>query len=187
MDEIRRIADRITVMRDGRSVATHNASDVTPAALVREMVGHDLPARKSASERPVGEVALRVRNLRAGERVRAVSFEVRRGEILGIAGLIGAGRTETLRAIFGADAKDSGEIFVGNQQVVIRSPAEAVRAGIGLVPEDRKQDGLLLSQSIRVYNTTLSTVTRHASRARLLDTAAETRTTESFCGRLRVR
>jgi len=186
MDEIRRIADRITVMRDGRAVATHHARDVTPAELVREMVGHDLPARKSTSERPVGEVALRVRNLRAGGRVCDVSFEVRSGEILGIAGLIGAGRTETLRAIFGADAKDCGEIFVGDQLVVIRSPAEAVRAGIGLVPEDRKQDGLLLSQSIRV-NTTLSTVTRHARRGGWLDTAAETKTTDTFCGQLQVR
>jgi ribose transport system ATP-binding protein len=186
MDEIRRIANRITVMRDGRSIATHNASEVTPAELVREMVGHDLPARKSASERPPGEVALRVRNLRAGERVRDVSFEVRGGEILGIAGLIGAGRTETLRAIFGADAKDGGEVLVGEQPVVIRNPAEAVRAGIGLVPEDRKHDGLLLSQSIRV-NTTLSTVTRHARRGGWLDTAAETRTTDTFCGQLQVR
>lgn len=186
MDEIRRIADRITVMRDGRSVATHNASDVTPAELVREMVGHDLPVRKSVGERAAGEVALRLHHLRAGERVRDVSFEVRRGEILGIAGLIGAGRTETLRAIFGADAKDSGKILVGDQQVVIRSPADAVRAGIGLVPEDRKQDGLLLSQSIRV-NTTLSTVTCHANRGGWLDTAAEAKTTASFCGRLRVR
>ena len=186
MDEIRRIADRITVMRDGRPVATHNASDVTPAALVREMVGHDLPARKSGGERATGEVALRVRHLRAGERVRDASFEVRRGEILGIAGLIGAGRTEMLRAIFGADAKDSGEIIIGGQPAVIRSPAEAVRAGIGLVPEDRKHDGLLLSQSIRV-NTTLSTMTCHANRGGWLDTSAETKTTDSFCGRLRVR
>lgn len=186
MDEIRRIADRITVMRDGRPVATHNASEVTPAELVREMVGHDLPERKSAGERPVGEIALRVHNLWAGERVRDVSFEVRCGEILGLAGLIGAGRTETLRAIFGADASDSGEIFVGNQPVVIRSPAEAVRAGIGHVPEDRKHDGLLLSQSIRV-NTTLSTVTRHATRGGWLDTAAEARTTDAFCRRLQVR
>src|ERR1035438_4802124 len=156
MDEIRRIADRITVMRDGRVVATHQAGDVKPAGLVREMVGHDLPERKSAAERPLGEVALHVRNLRAGERVRDVSFEVRGGEILGIAGLIGSGRTETLRAIFGADAKDGGEILIGGQPVVIRSPADALRAGIGLVPEDRKQDGLLSPQSIRV-NTTLRT------------------------------
>lgn len=185
MDEIRRIADRITVMRDGWSVATHHASDVMPAQLVREMVGHDLPERKSAGERPVGEVALRVRHLRAGERVRDVSFEVRGGEILGLAGLIGAGRTETLRAIFGADAKDGGEISLGAQTMVLRNPADAVRAGIGLVPEDRKHDGLLLSQSIRV-NTTLSTVTRHASRGGWLDPDAEAKTTDSFCGRLRV-
>jgi len=185
MDEIRRIADRITVMRDGRAVATHQAGEVTPEKLVRGMVGHDLPERKREAARPVGEVALRVRNLRAGERVRDVSFVVRRGEILGIAGLIGAGRTETLRAIFGADARDSGEILIGERPVVIRSPADALRAGIGLVPEDRKQDGLLLSQSIRV-NTTLSTITRHANAGGWLDTRAEAKTTETFCGRLQV-
>jgi ribose transport system ATP-binding protein len=185
MDEIRRIADRITIMRDGRAVATYNASEATPAELVRKMVGHDLPERKSAVERPTAGVALRVRNLRAGERVRGVSFEVRRGEILGIAGLIGSGRTETLRAIFGADAKESGEILVGEQPVVIRNPADALRAGIGLVPEDRKRDGLLLPQSIRV-NTTLSTVARHANGGGWLDTSAETKTTNSFCGRLQV-
>src|SRR5437016_5169052 len=101
MDEIRRIANRVTVLRDGRRVATHNAAEVTPVELVREMVGHDLPERKGAAGRAAGEVALRVQNRRAGERVQDVSFEVRRGEILGMAGLIGSGRTETLRAIFG--------------------------------------------------------------------------------------
>ncbi len=185
MDEIRRIADRITVMRDGRSVATHNAGEVTPAELVREMVGHDLPERTRATERSAGDVALRVRHVRAGAAVHDVSFEVRRGEILGIAGLVGAGRTETLRAIFGADAKAGGDIVVGGQPVVIRTPAQAVKAGIGLVPEDRQHDGLLLSQSIRV-NTTLGTVARHVRRGGWLDTAAETRTTGSFCGRLGV-
>jgi ribose transport system ATP-binding protein len=185
MDEIRRIADRITVMRDGRSVATHDAGDVAPAELVREMVGHDLPQRRGITERPAGDVALRVRNLRAGERVRDVSFEVRCGEVLGIAGLVGAGRTETLRAIFGADPKDSGEILVRGERVVIRNPAEAVKAGIGLVPEDRKHDALLLPQSVRV-NTTLSTVARHARRG-WLDMEAEIRTTDVFCGRLAVR
>jgi ribose transport system ATP-binding protein len=185
MDEIRRIADRITVMRDGRPVATHEARSVTPAELVREMVGHDLPQRKGGAERPAGDVALRVRNLRAGARVRDVSFEVRRGEILGMAGLVGAGRTETLRAIFGADAKDSGEILIGDDRVVIRDPADAVKAGIGLVPEDRKDDGLLLPQSVRV-NTTLSTISRHARRG-WLNVEAEIRTTDAFCGRLGVR
>jgi ribose transport system ATP-binding protein len=182
MDEIRRVANRITVMRDGRPVATHDARDVTPVELVREMVGHDLPERKGVAERPAGDVALRVRNLRAGARVRDVTFEVRRAEILGIAGLVGAGRTETLRAIFGADPKDSGEILIGDDQVVIRNPSDAVKAGIGLVPEDRKYDGLLLSQSVRV-NTTLSTVARHARRG-WLNVEAEIRTTDEFCSRL---
>ncbi|MCX6929491.1 MAG: sugar ABC transporter ATP-binding protein [Verrucomicrobia bacterium] len=190
MDEIRRIADRITVMRDGRAVASHNASQATSAVLVREMVGHDLPERKRSrqkrSEEPsLGEVALRVRHLRVGERVRDISFEVRRGEILGFAGLIGSGRTETVRAIFGADAKDGGEILVGEQPVAIRSPADALRAGIGLVPEDRKKEGLLAPQSVRV-NTTLSTVARHANVAGWLDTDAETETTKTFCRRLQV-
>jgi ribose transport system ATP-binding protein len=186
MDEIRRIADRITVMRDGRTVATHRGGDATSAELIREMVGHDLPERTSPAGRPAGAVALRVRRLRAGDRVRDVSFEVRRGEILGVAGLVGAGRTETLRAIFGADAKDDGEIFVGDERVVVRSPVDAVRAGIGLVPEDRARDGLLWAQSVRV-NTTLSTVWRHAGCLGWLDADAENRTTDAFGGRLRLR
>src|SRR5262249_2797710 len=134
MDEIRRIATRTTVLRDGRRVATHNAAEVTAAELVREMVGHDLPERKSAAERAHGETAMRVQSLCAGERVREVSFEVRRGEILGLAGLIGSGRTETLRAIFGADPKQKGEVWLGDASVPveIRTPADAVRAGIGM-------------------------------------------------------
>jgi ribose transport system ATP-binding protein len=188
MDEIRRIANRITVLRDGRRVATHKAADVTPPELVREMVGHDLPERKGASERVKGELALRVRGLCAGPRVRDVSFEVHRGEILGIAGLIGAGRTETLRAIFGADRKDSGELFMGEgtTPLKIQEPADAVRAGIGMVPEDRKQDGLLLAQSIKV-NTTLSTLPKHVRAGGWLNSRAETETTETLCGRLGVR
>jgi ribose transport system ATP-binding protein len=188
MDEIRRIANRITVLRDGRRVATHNAADVTPQELVREMVGHDLPERKAVGERVTGDAALRVRGLCAGLRVLDVSFEVKRGEILGLAGLIGSGRTETLRAIFGADRKDAGEIFVGNSSRPARidEPADAVRAGIGMVPEDRKQDGLLLAQSIRV-NTTLSTLPKHVSGGGWLNFRAETATTESLCDRLGVR
>jgi ribose transport system ATP-binding protein len=185
MDEIRRIADRITVMRDGRAVMTCNASEATPEELVRNMTGHDLPERKAAGRSSAGKVALRVQNLRAGERVRDVSFAVRAGEILGIAGLVGSGRTETLRAIFGADPKDGGEIFVGDKGVVIRKPADALRAGIGLVPEDRKRDGLLLPQSIRV-NTTLNTLSRHARFGNWLDRDAETKTAGTFRERLNV-
>jgi ribose transport system ATP-binding protein len=188
MDEIRRISNRVTVLRDGRRIATHDATDVTPADMVREMVGHDLPERKGGAERAAGEPALRVERLRAGDRVRDVSFVARRGEILGLAGLIGSGRTETLRAIFGADRKTGGEVFVGNatQPVAIRGPGDAIRAGIGMVPEDRKQDGLLLAQSIRV-NTTLATVLRHTGRGGWLNKRAETQTADTLCQRLAVR
>ncbi len=202
MDEIRRIAGRVTVLRDGRRVATHGATDSTPVQLVREMVGHDLPARQQSSERAKGEVGLRVVHLSAGERVRDVSFDAHRGEILGIAGLIGSGRTETLRAIFGADPKESGQIQVGIQPsacipgadklelelrpVTIREPIDAVQAGIGMVPEDRKQDGLLLAQSIRV-NTTLATLPRHSRGGGWLNSDAERQTTDSLRERLAVR
>ncbi len=206
MDEIRQIANRVTVLRDGRRVATHDASAVSPAELVREMVGHDLPPRQTASSRVQGEVAFRVRSLNAGERVKDVSFDVRRGEILGLAGLIGSGRTETLRAIFGADPKQSGAIFVANPSspppshattipaspsdaliaVTITSPADAVRVGVGMVPEDRKQDGLLLAQSIRV-NTTLATLPQHTRAGGWLDLGAEAKTAETMRERLTVR
>jgi ribose transport system ATP-binding protein len=188
MDEIRRIAGRTTVLRDGRRVATHHAAGVTPAELVREMVGHDLPERKGAGQRVAGETAMRVSRLAAGERVRDVSFEVRRGEILGLAGLIGSGRTETLRAIFGADRKDGGEIFLGDstRPISIRGPSDAVRAGIGMVPEDRKLDALLLAQSIRV-NTTLATLSQHVFGGGWLDSRSETKTADSLRTRLNLR
>ena len=188
MDEIRRIATRVTVLRDGRRVATHKAAETTPAELVREMVGHDLPERKATGERTAGKVALRVEHLAAGERVQDVSFAVRRGEILGLAGLIGSGRTETLRAIFGADPKTGGEIFLGesSKPLVIRDPADAVRAGIGMVPEDRKLDGLLLAHSIRV-NATLATLRRHVQAGGWLNFGAEKNTASSMCDRLAVR
>jgi ribose transport system ATP-binding protein len=188
MDEIRRISNRITVLRDGRRVSTHEAPQVTPAELVREMVGHDLPERQDAGVRQAGEVALRVEGLASGGRVNDVSFEVRRGEILGLAGLIGSGRTETLRAIFGADPKEQGTVLVGAplRPVSIKEPADAVRAGIGMVPEDRKLDGLLLGQSIRM-NTTLATLSRHARLGGWLDAAAEDRTTDSLRQRLDLR
>lgn len=183
MEEIQRIASRITVMRDGRSIATHTAGAVEPAQLIREMAGHELPERKQMAGTS-GAVALSVRRLAAGDRVRDISFEARYGEILGLAGLIGSGRTETLRAIFGADRLDSGEVWLNGRALVIRSPVEAVRSGIGLVPEDRKQDGLLLAQPIRT-NMTLSTLPQHAV-AGWIDSRAETKAAERLARRLQV-
>lgn len=188
MDEIRQIAQRVTVLRDGSRVATHPAASVTNDQLVREMVGHELPPRGTSSSAARGPVALAVRNMTAGDRVSEVSFEVHAGEILGIAGLIGSGRTETLRAVFGADPITSGEVRVGAsgswQRFAV--PAAAVRAGLGLVPEDRKHDGLLLSQSIRV-NTTLATVPRHASRWGWIDRRQEAQAATAECERMNTR
>ena len=186
LEEIRRVANRITVMRDGRRIATHDSADVPRVELIREMAGHDLPEQRPAGPAGRGEVALSVRGLCAGSRVRDVSFEVRRGEILGLAGLIGSGRTETLRAIFGAQPRKEGEIHVDGQAVDIRSPADAVRAGIALAPEDRKQDALLLAHSIKV-NTTLNTLPRHAGPCGWLDRQAETKSAERLARQLGVR
>jgi ribose transport system ATP-binding protein len=187
MDEIRRIAGRITVLRDGRGVATHESGKVPATELIREMVGHDLADKKQTGGGPAGETVLRVRHLRAGQRVRDVSFELVGGEIAGLAGLIGSGRTETLRAVFGADPKEGGEVYLGRdaRPVAIDGPADAVRAGIGMVPEDRKQDGLLLGLSVRV-NLTLSTLGRHARPGGWLDAESERRTAGDLCRRLAV-
>jgi ribose transport system ATP-binding protein len=188
MDDIRRICTRVTVLRDGRRVATHNAAEVSSPELVREMVGHELPVRQVAGERSRGDVVLKVVDLCAGTRVRNVSFEVRTGEIVGLAGLIGSGRTETLRAIFGADPKQSGSIFLAGSAVpaVIRGPFDAVRAGVGMVPEDRKQDALLMPQSIRV-NTTLATLSHHSRAGGWLDFNAEAKTSRNLSRRMAVR
>jgi ribose transport system ATP-binding protein len=182
IEEIRQVADRVTVLRDGRRVGTHPAAETPASQLVLEMAGHErMQSRPEAAQRP-GKIALRVRGLRAGPRVRGVDLEVRHGEVLGLAGLVGSGRTETLRAIFGAEAKEAGQVLLEEKEVSIKSPAEAVRRGMGLVPEDRKQDGLLAGQSIRV-NTTLASLGRHA-RQGWLNEAAEAETTNGLRQRL---
>ena len=148
LDEVRRIADRITVLRDGRLVATRPASRLDMDEAVRLMVGTNPEEELRPHARQVGPVVLRVERLCRGDRVRDVSFELRRGEVLGISGLVGSGRTELLRAIFGADRADSGSVSRRRRRIGpcrFRNPRQAVRAGIGMVPEDRKTEGLLLS------------------------------------------
>src|SRR5690606_4545450 len=157
MEEIRRITDRVTILRDGRVVETRPTLELSVEEVVRRMVGGARVEAFDRMERDIGPVALRVEGLRSGERVRDVSFEVHRGEILGLAGPVGAGRTETLRAIFGADRPEGGRIFRGgrSEPLGIAEPRDAVRAGIGMIPEDRKQHGLLLPRPVRV-NATLA-------------------------------
>jgi ribose transport system ATP-binding protein len=153
MEEIRAISDRLTILRDGQWIATKNTADLNHDQIVRLMVGRDLPPaaeRSASSANQALQVALRVRGLCRGAKVQNVSFDAHRGEILGFAGLMGSGRTETMRAIFGADRAQSGEIYLHGSDVParIRSPRDAVRQGIALLTEDRKGQGLLLPMRI---------------------------------------
>ncbi|MGE9994746.1 sugar ABC transporter ATP-binding protein [Peptoniphilaceae bacterium SGI.137] len=151
MDEIGRITDRITVLRDGGFVGTVNTKDTTREDLIKMMVGRVVyvePKQKSLVP-PDAPVVLDVRNLNSGEHVKDVSFTLRRGEVLGFAGLMGAGRTETARAIFGADPIDSGEIYINGEKVNIHTTADAVAHGIGYLSEDRRVDGMITGFTIQ--------------------------------------
>ena len=161
LDEIHRIADRVTVLRDGERIGTRAISEITKLDIINMMVGRVIYEEPKTQSRvpPDAEVVLRVRHLNAGDAVRDVSFDLRRGEILGFAGLMGAGRTETARAVFGADAVQSGTIEVRGRPVVIRSPQDAVACGIGYLSEDRKRFGLALGMTVK-DNVVLATYDR---------------------------
>jgi len=150
LEELQRVAQRIAVLRDGKLVCVDAIAHYSSEQLVNLMVGRELGDKIDLGPRQIGKVALSVKGLGRGDKVRDVSFQVRSGEIFGISGLIGAGRTELLRLIYGADLADRGGIELGSplQRVSIRSPADAVRHGIALITEDRKGEGLLLTQSI---------------------------------------
>ena len=150
MDEINRISDRVTVMRDGEYVDTVNTCDVTKDDIVRMMVGRVIMGeKKPASAVPAdAPVVLEIKNLNAGKEVKNVSFQLHRGEILGFAGLMGAGRTEVARALYGADKKQTGEIYINGKLVDIRTPEQAVKHGICYLSEDRKRYGLMLAKSV---------------------------------------
>ncbi len=151
MREIFAVADAITVMRDGALVGVHRVADVTPGQVVKMMVGRDLVDMYGtrAAPRPAATPVLEVRGLHAGPRVKDVSFSVAAGEIVGMAGLVGAGRTETALAVFGQTRSTAGTVHVDGEQVRLRNPREAIAAGIAYVPEDRKQQGLFLNLPIR--------------------------------------
>jgi len=150
LDELAMIADDITILRDGRVVCTDNIKRYSSNQLVSLMVGRDLESSFDLSGRKQGAPIMTAANFNRGKTIRDVSFTLYRGEVLGISGLVGSGRTELLRAIFGADRIDSGQLSVGfpPQPVIIRSPADAIRHRIALVTEDRKGEGLLLPQSV---------------------------------------
>lgn len=149
MEEIFTICDRITIMRDGRTVDTKAIAETNFDEVVRKMVGRELTERYPVRNPTYGEVVLEVRNASSKGLFQNVSFEVRAGEVLGFAGLMGSGRTEIMRTIFGLDRMDSGELFIRGHKVNIRKPTDAVSHGIGFITEDRKDEGLVLDFSIR--------------------------------------
>ena len=147
LEEVMRLADRVTVLRDGRLVGTQLTQKVDQRELIRWMVGRDIKDHFHRPSLKTGQVALKVEDLR-GPAVRGVSFELRYGEVLGLAGLVGSGRTELARTLFGIDPILGGEIQIDGQSVSVNSPRDALENGIVLVPEDRKQQGLVMFQSV---------------------------------------
>lgn len=149
MEEIFRISDRITVMRDGKLIGVRKTSETNPKEIISMMVGRNLEdLYGKPGERTIGNTVLEVRNLNQGKRLKNIGLHVRSGEILGVAGLVGAGRTEMAKAVFGADHRDSGEILIDNKPVDIRTPQDAIQAGLGYLPEERKLQGLFLRMAI---------------------------------------
>ena len=149
MEEIKLLADRITVFRDGCYVATSRISDITTEGIIHQMVGRKLQEQASASSNILHKDLLKVENLISHRKgIEKINFSLGKGEILGISGLVGAGRSELARAIFGVDAKDAGDIFIDGRKVKIKSTKDAIEAGIGLVPENRKEQGLLLNMTV---------------------------------------
>jgi ribose transport system ATP-binding protein len=187
MDELKQIADRVTVMRDGEYVATVAAQDTSVEAIIGMMVGRtltDIEPSHSTGEK--GEVALDVKNLNAGPLVRDVSFTLRKGEILGFAGLMGAGRTEVARAVFGADPIESGEIAVKGVKAIIRSPSDAVKRGIGYLSEDRKRFGLATGMDVE-SNIVMSNLSKFLTCNFFLRRAQIRRTASHFINLLAIR
>jgi ribose transport system ATP-binding protein len=196
IEEVTRIADRVTVLRDGKVISTNPTSELGVSDIIRMMVGRDLEHEQLRHSSKAGQAALRVVGLTIGEKVRDVSFEVRRGEILGVAGLMGSGRTETMRAVFGADRPDSGKIYLygagprqsqsgANEPLEIRTPRDAVRNGIAFLTEDRKEQGLLPALAVRV-NISLTRL-RDVSRFGWMDIAKERSVADRYIAALGIR
>ncbi len=159
MDEIKVITDRVTVMRDGTYVGTLITKECTKNDIINMMVGRVIyeDPKTESQVAPDAPVVLKVEHLNAGRMVKDVSFELHKGEILGFSGLMGAGRTETARALFGADPKDSGDIYVNGQKVDIKTPQDAVKCGIGYLSEDRKRFGIVVDKTV-AENSTMATM-----------------------------
>jgi rhamnose transport system ATP-binding protein len=186
LEEVFELCDRITVLRDGRHVVTAPIGELTPAETIRHMVGRRVESLFPKEPAETGEVALQVRGLTRAGVFRDVSFEVRRGEIVALAGLVGAGRTEVARALFGIDRAEAGEVLVRGRRVEIDSPGDAMREGLAYVPEDRHDQGLILDFSIAA-NISLPVLSRLSKLLGVIDRGRERALARDYSERLRVR
>jgi ribose transport system ATP-binding protein len=184
LEEVFRISDRVSVMRDGQYVATKMTKDTNRKELIGLMVGRELKETYPARSNPPGEIALEVKNL-TGNGDHDISFSVRKGEILGISGLVGAGRTELAMLLFGAAPIESGEIWVDGQPVKIRSSLDAIQHGMGLLTEDRKGKGLFLEMGVG-WNISFPIV-RKLSKFGVVDTKTEQKITEQYRQRIDIK
>ena len=173
LSEVFQLADRVSVLRDGRLVDTCRVEDVTEDDLVRKMVGRELVDMYGSRAVEIGDQCFRIENASCEGRFQDVSLSVRKGEIVGVAGLAGAGRTELGRAIFGAEPLDSGRVFLGGKALTVRSPEDAIASGIAYLAEDRKGDGLFVDMSVR-ENCVAPSLGRFAGRFGMMDDAAIT-------------
>ena len=185
MEELFEIGDRVTVLRDGQHVGTRRIAETTMAELVRLMVGRDLRDQYPKQPAPLGAEALRVEHLRRDGVLHDISFTLRRGEVLGVAGLMGSGRTELARAIFGADAIDGGRVLISGQAEKISSPRAAIDLGLGFLAEDRKHQGLVLALSVQ-ENICLPSVNR-LSQFGVMQPARETAAAAQCIAELRIK
>jgi len=185
LEELRAVGDRVTILRDGRTVHSGPLREMSTDQIIRNMVGREVSAIYRRDPIPAGGELLRVEHLSRRGKLEDISFVLRAGEIVGLAGLIGAGRTELCRAIFGLDPIDSGAVLVGGRKTQIRSPQEAVNAGIALLTEDRQQTGLALRLPV-ASNVTLANLAG-VSHLSVLDLAAESAVTSEYIGKLRIK
>lgn len=185
MEEIFQIADSITIMRDGEVTGTGRRDQMEMNQVIELMIGRTLSTMFPPRSVEIGEEILRVEELE-GDAFHRISFEVRRGEVLGISGLVGSGRSEIVRAIFGADRKKSGKVYLNGQEVTIRSPKDAVRLGIGLIPENRKEQGLVLDFPIK-YNITMPNIRSVRGALGVIRRGQENRLAETLVEKLTVK
>lgn len=186
LEEFSIIGDRVTVMRDGETVGMVNMKETTIDHLIKLMVGREIGNKFPKVEAKKEDILLEVKNLNRKGVFKNINFSLRKGEILGISGLMGAGRTEVMRGIFGVDPIDSGEIFINNKEVIIKTEKDAISHGIGFVTENRRDEGLVLSMDVK-ENITLGTLNKFLDNPVRLNLKSEVDTTKSYIDKLKIK